>query len=609
MRLLMKSVKIYIFLILFSLTMSVSCVLSNDSTQEDEYTISYYILEEKVEHTPSSYVSGEEVSLTDYVLNGYKFLGWYDTPYFIGDKIESIASTTKGNLIFYGKLEEVVVYDEYISINLDDTQVEFGTPIEDVISNLVVSYTNSNNDTVVLNSNEYSVDHQYNPEKPGIYEINILYKNYNTSFNITVLEQPNTPIYVPNNTETLFDVCNRKNAKFNPPLGSTGEQKILVLPVDFTNYPAPDNMTEVLNTAFFGSSADTGWESLRSYYYKSSYGKLNITGTVLPVYHTNYRASYYTNNEQADYEIMKNALAYYDQQYDFSEYDNNKDGLIDAIYIVYSREPDYENDNIWWAYTYEYYQEDYSLIKHDNVMPSFYTFCSYEFLFEEVSSGKPLKYNMETFIHETGHVLGIDDYYDYDTSYGPSGGIGGGDMMDYNVGDHNPFTKAILGWVTPYLVTDDITISLSSFGKTGECIIIPKSFNGTYFDEYYIIDYYTPDGLNELEAGHNGLFSIDGVRIYHINASTTGLYHTISVWDIYSYNNSDTKYNLISLVEADGNNNISKGEYGNYSENSDLFQENDICSNLTWYNGNSINCSIKVQSIENGEATLIIDFK
>ena len=97
-------------------------------------------------------------------------------------------------------------------------------------------------------------------------------------------------------------------------------------------------------------------------------------------------------------------------------------------------------------------------------------------------------------------MLGIDDYYDYDDSKGVDGGIGGGDMMDANVGDHNAFTKLLLGWVDPYVVTGNCSLTLSSFGASGDCVMICKN-KADPFSEYYIIDYYTPDGLNAMEKG------------------------------------------------------------------------------------------------------------
>ena len=78
-------------------------------------------------------------------------------------------------------------------------------------------------------------------------------------------------------------------------LPSTGEVKVLVIPVLFKNETVPANLVENINKAFFGTSNDTGWESLSSYYYKSSYGTLNITGTVLEPYSTGNTVRYYDN--------------------------------------------------------------------------------------------------------------------------------------------------------------------------------------------------------------------------------------------------------------------------------------------------------------------------
>jgi len=51
-----------------------------------------------------------------------------------------------------------------------------------------------------------------------------------------------------------------------------------------------------------------------------------------------------------------------------------------------------------------------------------------------------------------GHVLGLPDYYDYNTTIGPQGGVGGFDMMDGNWLDHNTFSKYMLDWTTPIVI-------------------------------------------------------------------------------------------------------------------------------------------------------------
>ena len=388
---------------------------------------------------------------------------------------------------------------------------------------------------------------------------------------------------------------------------SIGTVKALVIPVDFSDYKADNDMKEVLETALFGSGYETGWESLKSYYQKSSYGKLTIDGFVTDVYHTNKRASYfaYQDNGEGINEIIKGALEYFDSSINYDEYDSDGDTYIDAIYIVYSHHVEYDSDSIWWAFTDQYFTKDYEY--YDNVEANFYCFIGYDFLFEEPRSGVKIKYNCETFIHETGHLLGLDDYYDYDDSdYYNMGGLGGCDMMDNNVGDHNPYSKTILNWITPEVIDEasDInkTIKLRKFQDSGDAIILCKQCNNTFYDEYYILSFYTPDGLNKLEVGYGGLFSIPGVVLYHVSAAIKDS-EVASVWDMTKNNNASSKVKLIELIEADGKDNISRG--GN-STNSDLFLQTMTINNLSWNDGDNVKFNIYINEINNDYAVINI---
>lgn len=375
-------------------------------------------------------------------------------------------------------------------------------------------------------------------------------------------------------------------------LPSVGNPKVLVIPVEFTDARAPSQMRSDLTKAFFGTSEQTGWESLSSYYYKSSYGKLNIGGTVTEVFNTGRSSSYYeslytSTDEYPEYRILKAALEYFDDKIDYSDYDSDGDGMIDAVYMVYTVDVDYESeDSLWWAFTSEYYTD--TVEKYDGKEADFYIFMGYDFFFEEPASGKSLTLNCETVIHESGHLLGITDFYDYDEKKGPAGGLGGGDMMDYNVGDHNPFTKLLLGWVNPYVVGSDCTLEFDSFGSVGDCAIVFKDKESP-FSEFFIIDYYTPDGLNAMEAGSSGLFDSAGVRVYHVDADLASSVDMI--WDAFENNNSDTRYKLISLVEADGRNDITGG---GESSSSDLFGVGKTVSGLKWNDGTAANFTVSI---------------
>lgn len=504
----------------------------------------------------------------------------------------------------YTEGDEVIV--TYIKVSTESLDVVYGTSLEEAMTKISIFKCFNNGTHSMLEESEYSYDSpSYLQYVPGLYEVVINYDKFTKKISIHVKAEIKEA-YTPTDMKLLYDVV--KDAECIDVSPSLGDVKALVIPIAFPDYKATDAMKKDIELVFNGSSEDTGWESLQSYYLKSSYGKLNISSTVLDPYLCEHNSTYYNDLYDGDSFfpdalILKEALAYYDSMINYNEYDSDNNGIIDALYLIYTAPVDYDsNDAFYWAYT-SYFEEDVSF---DNQTPGYYFFAGYEFLLETPASGASLVVNAETFVHETGHILGLTDYYDYDVSTGPKGGLGGGDMMDYNVGDHCPFSKVILGWTNPLVATGvDQTFTFSSFGKEGECLIIPKDWTNSYFDEYYIIDFYTPDGLNEMEKGHHGLFSKSGIRIYHVDASLSAS-EKIDPWYIYKKDNSNTNNKLISLVEADNAGDIEK--YNDSSSNSDLFQANDIFSWAIWNDGSDASFTITVLSIGT-VATFSVDFK
>ena len=48
-----------------------------------------------------------------------------------------------------------------------------------------------------------------------------------------------------------------------------------------------------------------------------------------------------------------------------------------------------------------------------------------------------------TFRHESGHIFGLEDLYDYSGNYLPMGGF---TLQVNNLGDHDPYSRLALGW-------------------------------------------------------------------------------------------------------------------------------------------------------------------
>ncbi len=329
-----------------------------------------------------------------------------------------------------------------------------------------------------------------------------------------------------------------------PCLRSTGEQRMLVVPVGLDDdtgtspaYPtvSRSGRTEKQTTErldqieklFFGEAEDTGWQSLKSYYYTSSHGKLTITGNVMRCdggwFKPGKKPSEYSS-AQAVTDIKKYYIAEYKKDNhgalgadakDWTWYDQDKDGYIDSIWIVYSAAIHaYESSTTsmsYWAYVTS--TGNSGSVASPAI--SKYAWASIDFMDQAYGEGL----DGHTFIHETGHLFGNDDYYSYDDTEAPLGGI---DMQDHNIGDHNAFTKWQFGWEAPYVIDDSAYIEMEPTTTSGQfCIIPSQNFNGTYADEYMMIEFMSPVGLNEeYKTGYSNTtgYTKPGLRITHVDA-------------------------------------------------------------------------------------------
>ena len=312
-------------------------------------------------------------------------------------------------------------------------------------------------------------------------------------------------------------------------LGSNGNQKMIVVPVKLSNGPAwtSDKLTR-LEKSFFGNSSDTGWESVSSYYKKSSYNQLNITGTVTGVLNIDKTiaglTALYDGNE-ANVEYV--AKAFYNSnlltQNELKSFDQNSDGLVDSVVFIYSNN---ENGEDYWAWVSWFDPSSFSGFAANTVgKPGLrnHMWASYNFLNEGYGSGAG-NADAHTFIHETGHILGLDDYYDYDSTASPLGKL---DMMDYNILDHCAYSKMAMEWVKPYYIDgtkNSTTITIRSFNETGDYVLINNDWNKHTLDEFLLLELYTPTGLNtkDSSAAYPGNyergFTIPGVRMLHVDA-------------------------------------------------------------------------------------------
>ena len=449
------------------------------------------------------------------------------------------------------------------------------------------------------------------------------------------------------------------------PLESKGAYHCLVVPVQFSDYAVTNTQLDNLNKAFNGSTTDTGWQSVKTYYQTSSYGNLDMTFDIQSVYTAKNDSSYYESKDAiktvicegesvdlaGDAIILEEVMAWITPQIDLSVYDHDNNGILDAIWIIYTAPVVYDSsdddssslddESIYWAYVTSYAKDDSDNTKYDNLDLGYYLFAGFDFMNEYTGNDNDpyydntgiyvdatisgLKINASTYIHETGHLLGLDDYYDYDAATGSLGGLGGADMMDNTVGDHNAYSKIMMGWITPTVVTTTQTVTLNPFESSGSCIMVLLDYNGSYFSEYLLIDLYTNTGLNAAHANQNdsllyqtssGKGVAYGVRIYHVSSDVEDPYSD----DYFSFttkNNSNSDVALIELVRANGKTGYpletSDGQkYKTNGDSTDLWKAGQKLStvfpNYARNDNKKVNFDIEIVSVSATSATVTITF-
>lgn len=331
---------------------------------------------------------------------------------------------------------------------------------------------------------------------------------------------------------------------------TTGDAKILAVCVSFADTTSEDKLyTEAQLKSMIDGSGDEAqlfpganlkpYESLQAYYERSSYGALNITAGEKAYSCTLSEAKdYYAKQENGDQVLLKEVLNKLDNEgINYSDYDMAPaDGYIDGICINFAGENS-DWGSMWWSHASRYpAPED----KWDAVSAGNYMFL--ETYDTRSSQGH------QTLIHETGHMLGLPDYYH---AYDSNLGIKTSDMMNDNSGDHNGFSKWLLGWIQEGQI---VRITKDSAGETGAtvgltalstedeqlssddklmAVIAPT--DTSIYSEYFVVEYDENGvGNHDGETGH---------RIFHVDAVLNETQYDYAYDNLYS-----SDHNLIRAV-------------------------------------------------------------
>ncbi len=359
-----------------------------------------------------------------------------------------------------------------------------------------------------------------------------------------------------------------------PIMPAEGNVKTMVVFCEFKDQAFTQSFKDDLKNAMFKETdtSDDNYprESLRAYYNRSSYGKLNITGDFYDFKSEHERSWYETADKSNDklckemFENIRNQILagkptdseMTDQEYvnnALSAYDLDGDRNIDCCYIVIP------GGNTGWGSQWWCYRTQPNL----EIKGSDYNLPTYIVMVDSNSdagvTGKDdVKNYMETFIHETGHQLGLVDYY----SYGDDdvNKIKTFAMMNNNEGDQDGFAKMLLGWIpyknVQFATTGSQTYTLKSYANNGELLIIlpekAKDATGLY-SQFILAEYYVKEG-NDISAedikDKDGKVTYAnpgyGLRLYRIY----GLLNSDET-EFLASNESDDKLPLIECINKE----------------------------------------------------------
>ena len=409
-----------------------------------------------------------------------------------------------------------------------------------------------------------------------------------------------------------------------PTFPSVGEGRVLLVAVEFPGCTFERSFTadEIYNIAFGEEDTESPYyplESITAYYDRASYGRLHLSGEAYKYTAQNPIEYYQVDDGDGELsvaeqnrsitKVVDEVLGALDSEIDYNDYNLNDDHYIDTVLIAlpattYDPVFGVTSRTYWWPCSGRYTGGSF----FDGLWPG--NICIGGWALTDCAG-----FN-NTWIHELGHAMGLPDYYCINENSSTEGlnGEAGHEMMDEAEADMCSFGKMMYGWYAEdelQIYTGGTqTFTLESSQRAPSCLMIPTSGLDSFFGEYFMVEYNTPEGNNTRFVGGGytaPFFREGGVRILHCEASR---YFDMDIfawqfrWENFSryYDNSHQKQRVIRLVN-DGNG---------------FFKAGDTVSSSTpgfaWYDrygGQTVDPGIilHVDQIENGKATVTVSPK
>lgn len=288
---------------------------------------------------------------------------------------------------------------------------------------------------------------------------------------------------------------------------STGNVRILVLPIEFADIKMSESRYAGLYDEFFAdydASKPYRELSVHGMYKRLSYGKLNVTGDVLPLYTASKNRGEYDATQIGA--LITEALNSYDINY--ADYDSDKDGYIDCL-IVKHPFPGLKPWMTWMISALGVKPDKANGLKF------------YSMVLSSTTSN-----DAATDVHEMGHMMGLPDNYLVDTQNNCILEANCADVMgsgqQWDAGYFNIYHRYLLDWVEPEVLpyTDtlqDIELNAvelytdETADKNKAVLFIPDT-SLLPFSEFYIAEY-RAGGLEDFYTNN------PGIVLWHCNTS------------------------------------------------------------------------------------------
>ena len=314
--------------------------------------------------------------------------------------------------------------------------------------------------------------------------------------------------------------------------------------------------------AIFGGDygQEQALESLSTYYKFNSYGKVSME-YYFYYYDTGMsckEAFDYTEDDAKAVELLYDGFREFQETYDgdLKDWDRNGDGYVDLLYFVSCEDLTKTVGNGTPYYIYGAGSTPTLSIPPDPEKPVIHTYAkvAYSDMLEEILPGRSFG-GLRHLIHETGHIFGLEDYYNTKTDEGENDfdTLGMFDMQSYNMGDWNVYSRFAAGWLDPYVIDgtkESVTIKIGCSSEVADAILIPTGagWNGTAFDEYIMVDVLAPYAAagfdwkwlcQEPLVKQDDMRLSGGVRIYHVDSrlvraeivSGTAVYRAVNTYE------------------------------------------------------------------------------